>query len=444
MNKEAKATKYAIEPMVKLLRSEAISDGGTEKIAAAIEGTWVRVNETMFILMEEGKVTLVYSDETEVGCSCEKFNDPSMNVMCEHIIALESLPEKPQMDINSPDCRVVREYLFSLGWYVENGYLYPSLDAEIPEDEASLVPDEGDNAEAPKLDPVHQDKPLDIGVDDDPKPIGKDMAMVHYQCPKCGEEVDIEDGKLRDWKLNHMDVCKGKTETKNPANKEKPNSWKPKPTVAKSAPVEKPQKEEEKKVKPNTAVAKRDTAVVEKEMPTEAEFQTAKVARILTNQGSIYKVGGKETPDSAAVSSYAVGKGVSTETVILEQTSEYARATVRAHKGSRYTDGSVLIRRDAILEKVLIDLAEKNPKWIIGWSNGLPEFDLNQQVFIGDKSKILGLHIAGVVADKWMFASRDCETKAGRRAQIKMLGADWREDDEVESEVEEMKTVAKR
>ena len=279
MTKEAKATIYAVEPMVKLLRSEAISDGGTEKIAAAIEGTWVRVNETMFILMEEGKVTLVYSDDTEVGCACEKFSDPSMKVMCEHIIAFENLPEKPQMEIYTPECRNLREYLFSRGWYVDDRYLYPLPDeqamvhyectecGESTDTESGRLP--GWIAEhaavcpgvkPEELDPMNEDKPLDIGVDDDPKPIGKDMTMVHYQCPKCGEEIDIEDGKLRDWKLNHMDVCKGKTKT-NPS--EIPNSSKlpqkpvvkesltpEKPTVAKSAPVEKPQKEEEKKVKP--------------------------------------------------------------------------------------------------------------------------------------------------------------------------------------------------
>ena len=164
----------------------------------------------------------------------------------------------------------------------------------------------------------------------------------------------------------------------------------------------------------------------------------------MKSQGSIYKVTGKEVADSAAVSSYAVSVGVSTETTVLEQTTEYARATVRAHKGGRYTEGSVLLRKDAILEKIVIDLAEKNPSWIIGWVNGLPKFDLNQTVYVGDKRKILGLYIAGTLIDKWTFASRDCETKAGRRAQIKILGADWRESDEVESEVEEMNIVAKR
>ncbi len=65
-------------------------------------------------------------------------------------------------------------------------------------------------------------------------------------------------------------------------------------------------------------------------------------------------------------------------------------------------------------------------------------------IHVGEKRKILGLHIAGTLIDKWTFASRDCETKAGRRAMIKILGADWREDAERASEVEEMETVGKK
>lgn len=432
MDKEPKKMTYAIEPIVKLLRSEAISDGGTLKKAAELEGKFIRLNETMFIFEEAGKVTLVYSDGNNVGCACEKFSDPSMNVLCEHIIAFEDLKNPTQLTIESDDYRWLRTYLLGLGWYPENGYLYPSLDSELIEDEESLVPNEDEPA---KLDPVNEEKDLNIGVDEEPEPKTYSRKCVH-----CGDSISGTD--LAQVKLDiaeHTRSC-----PKNPTNKKKEAPKEP--TDAKNATVEKPKKEEKKVKKPSTAVTKPEPRVpaAKKEMPTEAEFQDAKVGRLMKSQGSIYKVSGKEVADSAAVSSYAVSAGVSTETTVLEQTAEYARATVRAYKGGRYTEGSVLIRRDAILEKLMIDLAEKNPDWIIGWSNGLPEFDLNQTVFIGDKRKILGLHIAGVVADKWMFASRDCETKAGRRAQIKILGADWREDDEAESEVEEMKTVAKR
>ena len=245
MTKEAKATEYRIEPLVKLLRSEAISDGGTRKKAEALEGKFIRLNETMFVFEEAGKVTLIYSDRNEVGCACKAFSDPSMNVLCEHIIAAENLKEPPQLTIESPDCRWLREYLFGLGWYTKNGYLYPSLVSELQEDVPS------------KLDPVNEDHDLDIGVDDD-------VTTVHYECPKCGESIDTEEGKLNDWKLNHMDSCPGKKETPGvkkmtPEFPEIPNNQEhepvvkdslttetPESTVAKNATVEKPQKEDEK------------------------------------------------------------------------------------------------------------------------------------------------------------------------------------------------------
>jgi len=428
MNKDAKAMKYAIEPIRKILKTDACSDGGTQKKAEELEGTWIRLNEYECVMHEDAVVTRVYDDGTNIGCACDRFKD-SDTLQCEHILAFRSLKSPPQKTIESHDYRWLRTYLLSKGWQAENRRLYP-LDAET-------------------IEPENEDKPRDTGVGEKPEP-----TMFERKCSWC---EFIERGADRDKVVAGIEEHR-KTCPKNPANKKKPTAPKAAEqpheavvkesltTDAKSATVEKPPKKEEKKVKPNTVVTKTDpkTPTVKKEMPTDAEFQSAKVGRLMKSQGSIYKVTGKEVADSAAVSSYAVSAGVSTETTVLEQTKEYARATVRAHKGGRYTEGSVLIRRDAIIEKLIIDLAEKNPSWIVGWSNSLPEFDLNQKVFIGDTSKILGLHIAGVVADKWMFASRDCETKAGRRAQIKILGADWREDGEAESEVEEMKTVAKR
>ena len=251
--KYAKATEYAVEPMVKILRSEAISDGGTEKLAAELEGTWARVNETMFILMEEGKVTLVYSDDTEVGCACGR----ASGIMCEHIIAFENLPEKPQMDINSPECSIPREYLFSRGWYVENRYLYPTPDeqavvhyecaecGEIVNTESGKLPSwiaehaaVCPGVKPEKLSPANEDKPLDIGVDE-PK-------MIERKCSFCGH---IERGTDRDKVVRDIDEHR-KTCPKNPANKKKPPQEAPKPPVAKSAPVGKPPKKEEKKVKP--------------------------------------------------------------------------------------------------------------------------------------------------------------------------------------------------
>jgi RecA/RadA recombinase len=221
LNKDAKATEYRIEPLVKMLRSEAISDGGTEKKASELEGKWIRLNETMFAFVEDDKVTVVYSDETEFGCACKAFSDPTMNLLCEHIIAFKNLENKPQISIESTDYRWLQEYLFSLGWYAENRYLYPSLDA--PEVVAELPPVD----ESPKLDPVNWDKPLDLGVGEVPEP-----KTYERKCAFCGEINAPKSEKGADeWLVWHESIC-----PKNPANKKKP------PLVTQDAPLEKPLK----------------------------------------------------------------------------------------------------------------------------------------------------------------------------------------------------------
>lgn len=422
------------------------------------------------ICIYKDTVHIVLKTDKEVQCTCQYFRE-NPGQICEHILGLQILNEEDFEEAPKDIITLLEE---TEGWTINTkGLLVPPSEPVTPEVVAELPPDEVPNALTTGVE-VGQDV-----YDAAAKKSQAKKPLCVATCQYCELEIKAATQENADKRRdNHEKVCKerpaesSKAEapaskphnprqktTKEDANKPKPTAAPPKvqakkgnmqdqPVIIDGVQVvneegqevyETPEEPQRKQHPTQTAVS---TDV--REMPSDAEFQQAKVGRILKNQGSIYKVRGKEMPDSAAVSNYAIAGGVSTETTILEQTKEYARATVRAYKGGRYTEGSVLIRKDAIFEKVVIDLAEKNPTWITGWSSGLPEFDLNQVVHIGDSRKILGLHIAGVVADKWMFASRDCETKAGRRAMIKILGADWREDDEIESEVDEMKTVAKR
>jgi hypothetical protein len=45
------------------------------------------------------------------------------------------------------------------------------------------------------------------------------------------------------------------------------------------------------------------------------------------------------------------------------------------------------------------------------------------------------------VMRSWSFADRDAITKAERRAQLKMLNREFREDDEIQLEIDEEKAV---
>ena len=198
MKPTAKAMNYALDITRRVPTADTMRDGGTEKKAKTLKGAWIKLNSEMYAFVEEAKTTIVEVTKTTKGCGCKAFTDTDLTLLCEHLIAFDDLKEPPQMSINSKEkmCRVLTEYLFTLGWSIEaDHWLYPPLDSPT------------------RLDPVHEDKELDIGVGETVSAtdaVTGDVTMVHYKCPKCGIEVDTDKDKLVDWKLNHMEVCKGK------------------------------------------------------------------------------------------------------------------------------------------------------------------------------------------------------------------------------------------
>lgn len=200
-----KKMNYSISPIRKILLTEAVSDGSTQKKAAALKGTWIRINEDVFAFVEEAQTTFVFNNENEAGCACEVFNsDPSMNILCEHIIAFEDLKSPPQLSIKSPDCNWLSGYLMSAcDWVSRDGYLYP------PESKEPEVV-----AELPAVDPVNEDKPLDIGVGDESH---IDEKTYSRKCTHCGEIISGTD--LAQVKLDIAEHIRGCPS--NPANKKK-------------------------------------------------------------------------------------------------------------------------------------------------------------------------------------------------------------------------------
>ena len=80
MTTEAKATEYMIEPIVKLLRSEAISDGGTQKIAGELEGKpYDATQKNIFLnhvaVVENGRCSI--DDGCGIGLDAKKYPVPS-------------------------------------------------------------------------------------------------------------------------------------------------------------------------------------------------------------------------------------------------------------------------------------------------------------------------------------------------------------------------------
>lgn len=231
MDKEPKKMNYAIEPIRKILLTEAVSDGGTQKKAAELVGKWIIVNEHLFALVEESQTTFVYNDGDECGCACDGFKE---NVLCEHILAFRDLPNPPQLSIESKECRWLQEYLFSLRWYAENRYLYPSLDS-------------------PTIDPVNEDKPLDTGVDEEPEPKTYSRKCGHAGCDyiEVGEDRETVIAGIAEHRANCPMKPRNKQKKPKLVTQEAPEQQQ-EPVVSKTETTKKPPKRDVMK-KPNTA-----------------------------------------------------------------------------------------------------------------------------------------------------------------------------------------------
>lgn len=107
-----------------------------------------------------------------IGCSCSDMTYRRRdNDVCKHIAAFLDLDVPPQI----PAPGELIQNLLVMGWTGGKDDLHP----------AELLRRPSGNPETDEL------------------------IMVHYECPKCGECVDVPALELRDWKLSHLDVCKG-------------------------------------------------------------------------------------------------------------------------------------------------------------------------------------------------------------------------------------------
>lgn len=435
-------------------RGSEIIDSDREAKSKAEKYTFSRISkgnyacETGKAPGDEGYLIRVIDDR--IGCSCSDmtFNCKG-NEICKHIIRFLAMGRVPENI--APDW--ITGFLRGMGWtgLEPTPPEVPKIPADQPMDSLGV---DDPLPEPPKAPEPRKDNRINRKSEPKPEPPAKITAT----CPHCMIRSLWDTQEQADaWLKTHLPTCKDNPNksTKEPAKKltakcqycgkeisrVRPNDLKTAieahEAKCKDRPKEPPKGEvlvtQDAPTTPSTDV----------KMPSDAKFQQAAVGRYLENQGGMYTVADKQIPDSAAVQNYAISQGVSTEVLKIEQTPGYALTIVRAHLGSRYVDASVLVRRDAMIEKFQIDMAERHPDWVVGWSNGSPEFDLNKRVTIGKKTKLLGLYLAGAIADKWLFMPRENETKSTRRAQVKILGSDWREDSEVESEREEVETVNK-
>ena len=194
------------------------------------------------------------------------------------------------------------------------------------------------------------------------------------------------------------------------------------------------QKQEETKMEQEQKTTAVSTG---RDMPDEREFTNRKVKNYVENRGSFYKArGGKEVPDSAAMSIYALDTcRISTETILIEKNADQAKAIVRGYKGGVSVDASVILRFEVLRRRELLKMAKKYPKAIMDWSDQMmPNLDLN--FMLKDQTPVitLGEHMINFAIDQEQFAERTAETLARRRVFDMLTGVDWRDAAEIVAE----------
>ena len=163
-------------------------------------------------------------------------------------------------------------------------------------------------------------------------------------------------------------------------------------------------------------------------------------------QDRSYNVAGKQAPNAFAASEEANRRGLCTQIVDSGRTKDLVWGQVRVldPKTQQYREDRVSHERETFMLLKAWEDANSQARYfkdtplIIGiQENNMPQLDPDLRI----KGKPAPLWLTLEVMRAWSFADRDAITKAERRAQLKILNREWREDDEINLELDEEKAV---
>ena len=176
-------------------------------------------------------------------------------------------------------------------------------------------------------------------------------------------------------------------------------------------------------------------------------------------KGGYYQTpGGSFEADAWRVQEEANKEKINTEIVLAEQTEDHVKVIARAHHPSGfYVEGIVNHDFDTIMSKKLMEMFKK----ILAGESitfGAKKHKRRIKVFndeknpfsIGENGKLIpdlyGEGVAKILDDMLRFRDisiRDATSKAMRIAQLKALNREWRDEDELKAEEQEVKDVNK-
>lgn len=163
-------------------------------------------------------------------------------------------------------------------------------------------------------------------------------------------------------------------------------------------------------------------------------------------QDRSYNVAGKQAPNAFAASEEANRRGLCTQIMDSGRTKDLVWGQVRVldPKSGQFREDRVSHERETFMLLKAWEDANSQARYfkdtplIIGiQENNMPQLDPDLKV----KGKPAPLWLTLEVMRSWSFADRDAITKAERRAQLKIMNQEFREQDEIALETEEEKAV---
>lgn len=155
----------------------------------------------------------------------------------------------------------------------------------------------------------------------------------------------------------------------------------------------------------------------------------------LEKKGGYYRVAGHNEPDAWLVQQWGAEAGVTLRVIYAEQDDKTAKAIVRAQLGDLFVEAAVIHHFNTTREVITletIDIMERKRK--------SPVVGIDQ-----DGHPLLSTETMYDIYKRLIrfknFSVRDAITKASRIATLKILNQDWREPEEIEAEVAEVRSV---
>ncbi len=173
-------------------------------------------------------------------------------------------------------------------------------------------------------------------------------------------------------------------------------------------------------------------------------IETAKAKRFLENRGTSDVVQGKERPDAHKIQQIANERKISIELIEAEQTDDYCQVIVRGILGKQCIDAVVHHDYKTEYQLKAMEIIKKNPEILDHYEGTTPIIKEGSKVKQGDQFIDAKYYLVHTLLSFKKFSLRDARTKAAANAEAMLLNRDWRDEDEIKSEMDEKDLIESR